>query len=253
MGSFDTLWATNLVSKLASIPQFQSQYKAYEMPNWLTYYEKTEMELFQIITQPLAKTKIFRPLEQYSSVAQALDSIEDLQQVFEKAGRSQTTKIMADFLPFLVPFVLAFKCAENIFECRLQYNQSISELIKASKANDQAAFLKLVAIDLTFLCTDFARTIVALSELNNDRRFKTKLAEAISSRRFRGSRKNKRAIAALDLLSGLGYEDRPYSQWAEFLTRHGFPQFADIGNVSKTVKRYKIPKKHPKSRKKLDS
>ena len=53
-------------------------------------------------------------------------------------------------------------------------------------------------------------------------------------------------------MSQLGYRDKPYSLWADFMADQGFDNLLTEQNIASIVKRYKIPKKYPKRLNNLD-
>ena len=157
-----------------------------------------------------------------------------------------------EILQRAIRIALIARCLKIGLWCKVKYGSSIPELVQASRKGDTAAFLKLVRLDSTFLASEFGGAILACSELKNDDKFRHQLSRSLAPRKgfwtLEGGRKNYRHAFALWFMSQIGFINRPYEEWANFLAQQGFDNFADDRNVAKACKRYKIPKKHPSTK-----
>ncbi len=155
-----------------------------------------------------------------------------------------------------VRWMLLARSTRVWWTCLVQYEIGMNELMEMAEQGDKDAFLKLARLDATILAAPFARRILNDSELKLDWKFRRDLARSLVVPKgfwTLEGKKRKRDMLALWLLGELGYEDRPYREWADILSAHDFKNFESEQNVAKACKRYGIAKKHPKRRKNLDS
>lgn len=133
-------------------------------------------------------------------------------------------------------------------------NKSVSQLMLEAKAGDRDAFVKLVELDSGFLTAPFAREILRLAEVSQDKRFKLKLAEALNPAQASRAFESQRQRHALQVISSLGYWGKPLSLWARFfrsyndrhrqspseLKKYGFETYERVETLKKAVKTHKI-------------
>ena len=156
-----------------------------------------------------------------------------------------------------IRWILLTRALRTQLICLVVHVEPMNQLMRKAEKGDEEAFLKLVQLDSSILGASFSRRILDRIELRQDVTFKKKLATLLIpeevSWSFKGSRKEHRNILALFVLGWLGFEARPYSEWARFLDAHGYSNFAKEGNVARIANLYKVPKKHPKGRSNLNS
>ncbi len=134
--------------------------------------------------------------------------------------------------------------------CQIKFDCSIQELIEKAKNSDTNAFRNLIRLDSVFLTAPWAKALITKSELQDDSTFRKNISQALKRPEgfwsMHAGKKNYRDALALHAMSQIGFEDRPFSIWADFLDEHGYTNLDNEQSVAKSVKRYKIPKKYPK-------
>ena len=177
--------------------------------------------------------------------------VEELDESFNPA---HPRKLKEHALTNGVRWMITTRALKTILTCRLRFGTTITELVRLAKEGDEVALLKLAKLDTTFLTTEFARKILREVELKQDIEFKKKLSNAIKPMKnfwtLKHPKKNLRDALALWVLSQLGYEDRPYTEWANFFGEQDYDNLASDQYVAKACKRYDIPKKNPKKKQK---
>lgn len=234
---------------------FIEQYEKSGALDWHILYEDEEIlgqQFFNEIVPDIGIPKIPRNwiAKELSAIGQQLESLD------ESFKPAHPRKLKDRFLSEGVRWMITTRVLKTILTCQLQFRVTISDLVQLAKEGNRTGLLKLATLDCTFLSTEFARKILRAVELEQDVEFKKKLSKAIAPRKnfwtLKHPKKNLRDAVALWVLSQLGYEDRPYSDWADFMEEQGFENLISAQNIASVVKNYEIPKKHPKRGKTLE-
>jgi len=231
------------------------QYEKLGALDWLSFYEDEDNLAVQFMSEfgpalGVVAIKGDPSPEEAILLKQQMDSI-------ELSGRPAHPRKLKELgLSHGVRWLITTRVLKTIVTCRIRFEISVSELIQQAKGGDEKALLKLAKLDSTFLTTDYAKRILRAIELKQDTEFKKKLSKSLIPEKdfwtMKHPRKNLRDAIALSVLSMLGYEDRPYPDWADFMEKQGFENLISEQNIASFVKNYSIPKKHPKRNKNLE-
>jgi hypothetical protein len=124
------------------------------------------------------------------------------------------------------------------------FQKSVSELISSARQGNREAMIALVKLDSVFIGADFVQQELLTAELSNDMTFKRRLSVALIGIRRDRAFQNKRKMFALRFLSCFGFQNRPDSDWSEFLQQHaGFKSFHDPFNLGRARLRYGLAKR----------
>jgi len=234
-------------------PKDEKFIKIYEQSgslNWHEFYEKSFLEIAPQLNSHLNDLNVMDQIKENATHEEINKLFEDVKNLKDdkKTANQAKFKKMAPYKNIPVR-ILSLANRINLI-CVLKFGCETRDLIEKARNLDEDAFLKLVKLDSTFLTTDYARKILNRVELRNDTEFKKRLSNALKPNPNFWKIDDRRNIIALWLLSQLGYENRPYSEWSDFLVEHGFENYIDPQTVAKAVKRHKISKKYPSRSKK---
>jgi len=217
--------------------------------NWHRFYANDQQDITEEFQADVEARIGFPGIGDNMTIKQLASTLEELVELIRSELTVDDPEIEASLLVQGVSLLIISRALKVSFWCQIKFGCAISELIELSRQGDHEAFFKLVQLDSTFLCSDFAKMILGRAELRNDTEFRSRLARSISPKKgfwsIEGGRKNLRDAFALWFLSQIGYATRPYTDWADFLAERGFDNLASDQYVAKACTRYNIPKKHP--------
>lgn len=235
---------------------FIEQYERLGALDWHQFYGK-ESEAVNLLFDEFAPEIVLTKIQDNSIIKDIAHIEKQLNSLNENLSPKQLRDLKDKALTSGIRWMIISRVLKvSLISC-FRYQIPISELINLSKEGDINAFLKLVKLDSTFLATGFGGKFLRKIELKQDPKLKEKLAKSLKPEEnfwtLKHPRKNLRDALALWILSNLGYVDKSYSLWADFMDDQGFENLTTEQNIASIVKRYKIPKKHPKRRKNLDT
>lgn len=124
----------------------------------------------------------------------------------------------------------------------LKYEKNISELINEARHGNIGSFKKLIDLDPSIISTGFGKNFMCIASFTQDIVFIRDVSNLIKRKKKSIYRNEKRRFWAFHVLSMLGYNSRPYSEWADFLSSHGFEECSDEGLVKAKAHLYKVQK-----------
>ncbi len=237
---FDSFASNENLINISNKEELVDRYN--EMVNFdlLKYYEKDDTELTQMIFSSIGDFSDLFPMDKKSNIQEQLANIERLKSVNKDHISSD---IVRERMPL---WTLATRVLRIKWTCDCRHKLDIEELIIRSEKGDHEAFLKLVKLDSIFLTSEYGRKILSECELREDQDFKKKLSKALKPDLKFWNISSYRNYFALHILSKLGYEDKPYPEWSDFLEQNGFKNYEDERTVAKACNRYKVLKNYPK-------
>lgn len=239
MERFDNDPEADLSPKIDYADQFLNLYRLQGSPPWLRFYELDPCQLTRFMLQGMEEAIGLEPLSEEVTPAELTGIIDKLLLALKGESEVDPDLISDNVRLLAIPLMLVSRCLQVIHVCQLQYKQPIQILIVEAAACDVDAFLDLVKLDSSFLYTPYGRRMVLEAELKNDLQFKMNLTDVLEPDPKFWSWKGKRKQYAMLMLFALGdFAYRTNSEWADFLSQHGFSDWADSENVRKARDRY---------------
>lgn len=251
---YDTFGEEWLFPSASEKDRFLSLYRLHGSQDWTRLYELPAEDLVTLAYSGMEKALGIPSLDGEKNESDAREMLYRFLEVNSSLDAIDSKLIDPTVATRIVPIFLAMRCLKVGFVSFVQYREPIISLIVDARKGDKEAFVCLVKLDSTFLTTSYGQQIITEAELTQDIQFKDDLSDALLPDPNFWSLKYERNFYALLMLFQLDdFAHRSNDEWADFLSAHGFDNFADAENVRKTRARYglRIIEKPTKARTKL--
>jgi len=224
---------------------FVSYYEEMGSLDWHKYYDMDLSELSTMWFKDQGRTAGCPITDIPSDLDDLIRVMEFLLDLINEIIPADFRKLRKEAQRKIIPWFMYPRIMHTALVAIVRYEAEIFEIINRAKEGDENALLDLVKLDITFLTTDYARSILRRVWLTSNKSFRAELASRLRWDAKFWKIDDRRNFFALHALSWLGFEWRPYTEWCDFLEHHGFMNYTDERTVAKAAERYKVPKVHP--------
>jgi hypothetical protein len=217
-------------------------YRRTGRPDWLHIYELGPADLIKRVMEDLFHALGISQEERLKGVpGHEQPLFKRLLELYQT--EPDPSVLLGMFANRFLPIVLDIRCLITMTVAQFQFRQPMESIISSAKNGDRASSLKLVKLDHLYLYSDILKTSVAEAELaNNQVYFKSLTKALMPDPKFWSLRGQRKYIALFLLYHSDEFAYARDNEWAEFLTAHGFPDYADAENVRRARGRYGLKK-----------
>lgn len=217
--------------------------------DWQKYYEMPYTEFINVYLGGISKELNLTGLDTDSSQEECLKVLNETKEYIFKALTKEQVESLGIDESLVFSWLFLVYVNDVMILCILKYDKQIHELIYEAGNGNQKSFMDLIELDPTIITTEYGKRYLCIASYTQDDSFMKEISKLIKRKKKSVFREEKRRFWAFHILSRLGYESRPYKEWADFLGMHGFDECSDEGLVRNKARLYKVPKLDTKKKK----
>jgi hypothetical protein len=160
-------------------PDSMEQIRSLGFPEWVQFYEPGgPMSFLNFMLGLIGLDKMDFPKEDPTALVPELADV--LTEI--DSARLDNGRISENVQQKAVEILLRYIAFINDAVCLLHFKEGISELLPKARAGDMNAFLKILKVDKSVLCTDWASKRIREAQIACDRKFFDRIGRAIAEK-----------------------------------------------------------------------